>query len=171
MAYSTIDDLLVGDIAWSPRLDPEKFVNGAAEEIDTKLAVLYKYPLQRMIDGQPVLLEDILIDDQPTWELRLLKQINNKIASGRAIMAASVSSEDKQVHAYGQQLVNEGLAELMLIANGELLLDLTRVDSTVVVGERSRLPETINHDEESLLLGFENTVLRSEPFYSRPGAV
>lgn len=161
MAYSSTEDLLVGDLAWSPRLPPSKFVDGAAEEIDTKLAVLYKLPLEK--DGLPLSVN--------SWELRLLKQINNKLASGRAIMAFSVSSEDTAVHAYGSSLVREALSELMLVANGELLLDAQRVDSTVTVSAMSRVPETINHDEESLLLGFENTVLKGKPWYSRPGAL
>lgn len=158
MPYSDAADLLVGDMIYPPGFDKDKYVTLAAEEMDSKLGYLYQIPLAPV---NPPL---------PEYQTLLLKTINNKLASGRLIMDISVGAELAAVHAYGSRMVNEALRDLVLIANGDVLLDaVRRVDGTVEAG--SRVPGVRNQDSESLVLGFENTVLRGEPWYSRPGVV
>lgn len=157
MAYSVPADLLLDDTIYS--VDVQKFIDLAAEEIDVRLGELYQLPLAPIPPALTL----------PVRDLTLLKIINNKLATGQIILAAATPGEDNNLHAYGRWLVNDAWATLMLIANDELKLSAIRLEG-LTEEDTSRLPATVNHDEESLLLGFENTVLRGEGWYSRPGA-
>lgn len=152
MAYSTVDDLLLGDLMVSARVDKNKFVNDAAEEIDAKLGFIYVLPLSPLA---------------PHEEL-LLKQINNKLASGRLILTLDIAGEETVLHAYGLRLITEAINDLMLIANGTVNLS-----STMTTGSnlRDNVPAIFNHDEESAVVMFEQLALRGEPSYWNPGAV
>lgn len=159
MAYSEVSDLLTGDLMISARIDKQKVVQDAADEIDAKLGWLYQVPV--VIEGGP--------SGVNRHQVLLLKQINNKLASGRLILSLHIAGEDNSLHAYGLRLVKEATEELLLIANGTLDLRAPRNENISPTGDR--VATIHNHDEESLLLGFEETVLRGVPWYSRPGQV
>lgn len=152
MAYSTVDDLIVGDMMISARVDKNKFVNDAAEEIDSKLGFLYVLPLA------PLALH----------ESTLLKQINNKLASGRLILTLDIAGEETVLHAYGLRLITEAMNDLMLLANGTINLSSTMTTTSAL---RDNVPGIYNHDEESAVDIFEAHVLRGEPSYWNPGTV
>jgi hypothetical protein len=162
VAYCTTDDLLLGDLQLGKRFDPQKYVDGAADEIDSKLGWLYETPLVAANGGSFSLL--------PRHQRLLISGINIKLASGRLILATAIGGEDNQLHAYGASLVREATAELMLIANGDVTLDA----DTPGAGSPANTthgPALHNEDEESLLLGFTNTVMRREPWWTQPGKV
>lgn len=153
--------MLVGDVLLPAGFNKVKYINEATDEIDSKLGFIYQLPL--VGPGEPPAA-------LPPHEVLMLKVISNKLASGRLIMDVAMAGERQSVHAYGRRLVDEATNDLMLLANGVVDLHAVRLDSAVAQ-EASKLPSIQNVDEESLLLGFENTVLRSEPWYSRPGKV
>ena len=167
MAYSEVGDLLLGDMEINPLLDQQKFVDGAAEEMDAKLGWVYALPLRG--PGVDPATETSWLD-LPTHQVLLLKQINNKLASGRLILTLAIASEGSTLHAYGWQLIREANAELLLLSNGTVDLDAEPLDPVVASGD-PLMPAVFNHDEESLFAGFENTVMRGKPWYSRPGKV
>lgn len=154
MAYSAVGDLLTGDMLISSRIDKQKFVDDAADEIDAKLGWIYETPIE--------------MASLPRHQALLLKQINNKFASGRLILTLDIAGEQTTLHAYGLRLIREATDELLLIANGTLDLEADRADVAAAPDNTIR---ALNHDEESLLLGFEESVLRGRPWYSRPGKV
>lgn len=143
----------------SARVNKQKFVDDAADEIDSKLGFLYA--------TVPLIVDPALPGALPRHERLLLKNINNRLASGRLILTLDIAGEDTTLHAYGWSLVRDSLRELMLVANGEVLLTAPRITAT----KRDERPAVNNHDQESLLLGFEETVMRGRPWYSRPGRV
>lgn len=159
MAYSDVTDLLLGDLVINPTVDKQKFVDQAAEEIDSKLGWLYKLPLEAISPATLL----------PGYQLLLLKGINNKLATGWLILTLDIAGEGTTLHAYGWALVREARSELMSLANGEVLLSATRIQSDLNISDK--IPGIHNEDSESLLLGFENTVMRGVPWYSRPGKV
>jgi hypothetical protein len=171
LTYSETDDLLLGDIILGAGLDPQKFVDQAAEDIDAKLGWVYELPLKVLVpEGAPRPADPDDYTKLPLHEQLLLKGINNKLASGRLILAEAVAGEDNSLNAYGYFLVKEATDELTYLANGEVPLSAVRyvtVEGDVV----DKVPTIKNQDEESLLLGFENTVMRGEPWWSRPGQV
>lgn len=154
MAYSTEDDLLVGDLALSPILDTGKFVKEAAEEMDSKLGFIYTLPLP---------------GDLPEYQKLLLKGINNKLASGRLIMAVAIGGEDSTVHAYAARLVQEATQELLAIANGIVELAADRAVAPADVQAGSRTPSIKNLDSESAVEAFTNNFVNGENWYWRPG--
>ncbi len=107
VSYCDVTDLLTGDIPTSQFTPPQKFVQDAADEIDTYLGSRYATPIVLVVEGSryPASL--------------LLKRLNSHIATGRLIMAAAASQEESELHAYGRGLVNEALKILRSIANGE----------------------------------------------------
>jgi hypothetical protein len=167
MAYSTVADLLLGDIVLNPALNKQKAVDDAAEEMDSKLGWLYALPLAP-VGTDPVTATSW--EALPDHQVLLLKHINNKLASGRLVMALAMPGEQSSLHAYGWNLVKEATAELLLLANGSVLLEAIPLTDTIITSA-TLAPATINYDSESLLAGFENTVLRGTPWYSRPGTV
>lgn len=158
MPYSEETDLLLGDLLVSPRLDKNKFIQDAADEIDSKLGFIYTIPLA------PVAPETEI----PAHEVLLLKQINNKLASGRLIMTLDIAGEGTTLHAYGLRLVTEAQQELMLIANGFVELSAVRKTIAVALGE-SKVPRIVNADTESGVDIFYEHAMRGHPSYWRPG--
>ena len=165
MAYSAVGDLLIGDLLISESVDRQKFVDLAAEEIDSKLGWVYELPLH----GVGVPPSDTSWQSFPIHQVSLLKSINNRLATGRLILTLDIAGEGTQLHAYGWHLVNEALGDLMVIANGDQDLDAVR--STALITGGDKRPSIKQQDEESLLLGWENTVMRSRPWYTRPGSL
>lgn len=157
MAYSTVDDLLLGDLPVDPALK-EQAVSQAADDIDAKLGVLYALPLAAV--GGGVI---------PAYQLKLLKGINNKLASGRLLMTLNVSAEAVGgLHSYGKLLLDEANQELLLIANGVVTLDAVRRGATPAL-DNSKLPAAVVRDTESLVEQYENGAMRGIPSYARPG--
>ena len=159
--------MLIGAITISDKVNKQNFINEAADEIDSKLGFIYRLPLAPA---------DVVTPDGNSWmelprhEVLLLKTISNRLATGRLILSIDTAGEQTQLHAYGWYLVQEALAELMALANQ--VVDLTAVKIPLSESGQSDMTASVrNHDEESLLLGFENTVMRGEPWYSIPGQV
>lgn len=171
MAYSEVGDLLLGDLVLNPSLDKQKWVVEAANEMDSKLGWLYDLPLRPADLDEEEDVDDTTWTLLPRYEVLTLKGINNKLASGRLILTLDIAGEGTNLHAYGWYLVREAQGELLLLANGEVDLTAQRTDVPASEESSSRTPGIKNYDEESLVLGFENTVMKGKPWYSRPGAL
>ena len=127
MSYCTTADLLLGDISTSTALDPAKYVNDAADEIDSKIGFRYQTPVANTAP-RPVLL--------------LLKRLNAHLATGRLILAATISANQEELNAYGASLVNDAMLTLTAIAEGEMPLPGTTVNPDI---------PTVDPDDPSLL--------------------
>lgn len=169
MTYSKADDLLIGDLILPKNVNRDKVVQDAADEIDAKLGWIYKTPLApcEVPAGFPE--QEPEFKHLPRHEQLLLKSINNRLASGRLILSLDTAGQQTTLHAYGYRLQKDALDELHLIANGSVEMTACRAEG--VEGGEDRVPSIIHHDEESLLLGFEETVMRGVPWYTRPGKV
>lgn len=108
-AYCTEDDLVIGDAVVPTGLTKAKFIQDAADEIDSKIGYRYDTPVAGT-SPRPVLL--------------LLKRINAFLASGRLIMAADVAGQRSELHAYGASLVKEATDSLAAIAAGTVDLPI-----------------------------------------------
>ncbi len=151
-AYSAVEDLLTGNIPTPVYLDSQKFVNDAADEIDSKIGFLYVTPI------------DIGDTDIPRPARLLLKRINNFLASGRLILAAAAGQEDSQLHAYGWSLIQEATAAVNQIAMGEIPIEgAVKVDADT---DTAAVTAVIinNLDPESNVEAFYNRVMN--PAYS-----
>jgi hypothetical protein len=166
MAYSDASDLLIGDVIISGSIDKEQFIQGAADEIDSKIGWLYQTPIK--VEGDPS--ADPPIPALPRHEALLLKGINNKLASGRLIMALDVAGEQTTLHAYGARMVKEAMDELLMIANGDIDLHAPRNEDAAIPVE-NRIPGVAQEDDESLLLGFVSTVHKGRPWRTEPGKI
>jgi hypothetical protein len=150
-AYCDKEDLLLGDLEVGPSVALETYVNAAAEEMNSRLGFVYKVPIE------PKPPETALA----THEGLLLKDINRKLATGRLILAMAQAGEDNNEHAYGASLVKDALYSLNLLTSRQIdLVTAVLAEGNTAGGDTS--PLVHNHDEESLVDGFEHTVLRSE---------
>lgn len=161
MPYCTEADLLVKDVLQAPGSTRQDWVDRAAEEMDSYLGYRYVIPLIAGPQFQQIIPHEVII----------LKQINAKLASGRYILAQAANEEDDRLHAYGWSLVQDAIGQLLAIKDGRVDLRSVATLSGDQGDESNRLPGVTNEDEESLLLGWENTVMRGVPWYSRPGAL
>jgi hypothetical protein len=153
MAYSEETDLLTGNIPTPAYLSPQKYINDAADEIDSKLGFIYKTPVDLATDAEhPV----------PRPVRLLLKRLNNFLATGRLLMAVDAGGERTQVHAYGKQLVDDALLTLNMIAEGKLeLTDTPKLDGTD--GElKVTAPLISNLDAESNVEAFYDRIANPE---------
>lgn len=146
MAYCEVIDLMIGDIRPSDALDPQKYVNDAADEIDSKIGFVYETPIP--ITGG---------SSAPRPVVLLLKRLNAHLATGRMILAATIASEDEQLNAYGKRLVEDCELTIAMIADGKLILD------GVTPGEMARPPRPVplllNGDDESAVDAFYDRVV------------
>lgn len=165
MAYSGVDDLLLGDLIIAESVDRQKFVDLAAREIDSKLGWVYELPLHAQGEDPVTATSWELL---PQHQVDTLKDINNKLASGRLILSLAIGGEEVQLHALGWHYVNSALEDLMVIANGTVDLDAVRIGATSP-SFRDTVPSISQYDDESLLLGFEQGVMKSNPWYTEPG--
>ena len=149
MAYSLVSDLLIGDLVLSDTINPQTFVDAAADEIDARVGNLYALPLVGLAPHQ----------------LLMLKKISNNLATGRLVMATNIGHEDGAVHAYAQSLIDEANRFLSMIENGMYALGADKITGD----EQSRLPATINRDAESPFTVFEDFTLARKNVYWRPG--
>ncbi len=154
MPYSAVTDLLTGNIPTPQYLDPQKFVDDAADEIDSKIGFLYVTPID-VGSGT----------DVPRPAVLLLKRINNFLASGRLILAAAAGQEDSQLHAYGWSLIQEATAAVNQIASGDLPIDgAVKLDT----GDAAAVTAIIinNLDEESHVEAFYDRIANPAYLFS-----
>jgi len=108
--YSEVDDLLLGELQAPEQKICQKYVQDAADEIDSKLGFIYVTP--------------ITVD--PNGEFRatalLLKRINNFLATGRLILANAASREDQYLNAYGKSLIVEATEAINAFLTGTMPL-------------------------------------------------
>lgn len=152
MPYSEEGDLLVGDMPLPKGLRAQKYVDDAADEIDSMIGFIYKTPVP-------------MLDDSPaTRPARLLlKRLNNLLASGRLIMAMTTGGQRLELHAYGASLVSEATKVLNAIAAGDVLLTGAELIDPVEGQEPSFTgPQIANVDEESNVEAFYNRVANPE---------
>lgn len=158
MPYCTVDDLLTGDIPLGTALNPDKYVQDAADEIDSKIGFIYKVPVDVNTAPAPVTL--------------LLKRLNVHLATGRLITAATISAEDENLNAYGKSLIDDVELTLAKIAAGEAQLPDIPLAPTNTTGSRGPVrqgPQISNGDPESNVDAFYDRILN--PQYIAPWSV
>ena len=146
--YSVVDDLLLGDLPVSATVNKQKFVNDAADEIDSRLGFVYETPLP--MDGTMERHAELTI-----------KRVANNLASGRLILMLASPTEQRALHAYGQSLVNAALADLGFILAGTLPLDgATKQDADV---DQDTGPSVKNLDSASAVEAFYGDTMGTGP--------
>jgi hypothetical protein len=147
VAYSQVSDLLTGGIPLPSTLSAQKYVDDAADEIDSQIGHVFVTPIDATdAPGNPVVRPVRL----------LLKRISNYLATGRLIMAVSSNDEDDRLHAYGLSLVQEATGSLMAIASGQIPLD--GVEFVNPDTARVTAPMIYNEDPESSVEAFYNRI-------------
>jgi hypothetical protein len=154
MSYVEVNDLLIGELTnvLPSTINAQQYLDMTQDEIDSKLGVIYVVPVN--------------VDTLPNSQGKLLKSIHRKLCSGRILMAATAALSETSVHAYGLQLVKEGLMELMAIANSDVILvGAERVDGdgnargeiadAEVADPLARVPGALVRDEMSGVRMFE----------------
>lgn len=152
-AYCTKDDLLIGDVILGAALSPEKFVEDAADEIDSYLGRIYEIPIVGTDEVSAL----------------VLKRINTWLASGRLLMAVAVSTQDAEVNAYGWSLIQQALGDIRKIETSDIYLTgdgVVRADSSTV-GDNDTGPSVSNRDEYSAVETFYGEYLDGSVW--RPG--
>jgi hypothetical protein len=157
MAYSEVGDLLTGNIPTPDYLSPQKYVDDAADEIDSKIGFIYKTPVV-ITEENPV--------GTPNPVVRpvrlLLKRLNNFLASGRLLMAASAGGEDDRVHAYGWSLVQDATLALMQISEGKIPLEGVEPVEGDDDGVTVTAPLFYNEDLESNVSAFYDRIVNPD---------
>jgi hypothetical protein len=158
VAYCEVNDLLVKDngMMFSPTFDFMKFIVSAAEEMDGMMGEIYDLPLAGSAGGWTTL---------PLYQQLLLKQINVKLASGRILLTLQASGDTRALHAYGAKLIDEALAMLLPIINGDVVLETPGKNEEI----RANSPISAHHDTESLVDAWEALVHRGENTLAMPG--
>lgn len=127
-------------------LDQQRFVNDAADEIDSTIGGMYVLPINKSL----LTVRSTLI----------LKRINNWLATGQIVCTLAIGGEDKAMNAYGMSMLKDARSLLLQVASGAILLE----DAVLVEGEEgSRGPRTVNHDAVSALDVYEDRTMRWHP--------
>lgn len=157
MAYAAVGDLLTGGIPTPAYLSTQKYVDDAADEIDSHIGLMYATPIDVTdVETNPVVRPVRL----------LLKRINTYLATGRLIMAATSNGEDDNLHAYGLSLVQEATAALKAISSGEIVL--TGVDPADPDAQaRVTGPIIANVDSESNVEAFYDRIANPNYTFAR----
>jgi len=151
-AYCEVEDLLLGKIPMPAYLDPQKFVEDAGDEIDTKIGRLYATPV------------DVELHDPPTTSriaILTLKRINAHLASGRLLLSVAAPEEQRQLHAYAWSLVKGAEDALELIRTGEVELDGAEPAAGLSETPQSK-PLIANVDPESSVEAFYDRISNPE---------
>lgn len=155
MSYCLVTDLLTGNIPTPALLTPQKFVDDAADEIDSYLGQKYTTPL-------------VLLSTDPAQRpgYLLLKRINSHLATGRLILAVSAGGEDKNLNAYGKSLVDESIAALQELTEGNYVI----VGALPLPGDtvgNSNSPLIFNVDDSSAVEDFMDRLINPPlvPYY------
>jgi hypothetical protein len=153
VAYSDVADLLTGDIPLPATIDPQKFVDDAADQIDSVIGFLYVTPIDTS-DASPVVRPARL----------LLKRLNNFIASGRLILTTGIAGEETALHAYGKSLLDEANAILVMLGKNEIPIDgavfVNPTDTTV----NAKLM-LVNMESASAVETFYEQVMPENPYW------
>lgn len=107
--YCESEDLLLGNVPIPESAG--RYIQDAADEMDSLLGLRYV---------TPVILDVNIPVQRPAF--LLLKRINSWLASGRLLMALDAAGEDDQVHQYAKRLVDDALAGLRMLTEGEITL-------------------------------------------------
>lgn len=150
--YSQSGDMLLGEIPPSSTTSTDKYVQDAADEIDSKLGFRYVTPLVLTNAPRPVQL--------------LVKRISNLLASGRYVLAVASPQEQPQLHAYGLSLVREATDALDKIATGEI--ELPGVELMPTTDQPTTAPMIANKDDESSVDAFYDRVANPNYYYPYP---
>jgi hypothetical protein len=144
-AYCSTSDLLIGDIPTPDYVNVQKFVDDAADEIDSKIGFVYETRVDMTEGGHT---------SRPAR--LLLKRINAFLASGRLLMSVDTGGEDTQVHAYALKLVNDATEALSLIANGQITLE--GAEKIASGSTTDHVPIIYNKDTESNVDAFYDRI-------------
>lgn len=107
--YCDVTDLLIGDLPLGSSVNPQRWIDDAADEIDATIGHRYAIPI-------PI--------EQLTDVSRLtLKIINARLASGRLLLAQAQGGEDDSLHAYGKWLLDEATVALSALREGNIILE------------------------------------------------
>lgn len=154
-AYSAAADLLLGKIPLPSYIDPNAVVQDAADEIDSKIGHVYSTPINVSETGPLV---------RPAR--LLLKRINNHLATGRLILQVASPEENKNLHAYGWQLVKEATAAIEAIVSGDVPLEGATLIETA--GSPATVPMINNLDTESNVEAFYDRIVNPDYNYILP---
>lgn len=142
--YCTASDLLVKDVLLGPGDTLDEWVARASEEMDSYLGARYVIPIEPIASlGSP-----------SAQDLRILKQINIKLASGRFYLAHSSNEEDDRLHAYGRYLVNEAINALIAIRDETFSLSSLDTIVTDLPAPERRMPGPVGGDSVSYVDAF-----------------
>lgn len=164
MPYSREDDLLLGDIPLGARLDRNKFVQDAADEIDSIIGTVYVTPVPTTANSEPSAGPPEVTTARHSQ--LLLKRLNNFLATGRLILAIDAGGEDTTLHAYGLRLIEEVLVTLEMIRNGSIVLD--GVDPIDEGDGALGGPKIFNYDAASGVDAFYERVMVPESNFPFP---
>lgn len=109
--YSDIDDLILGELAKPDNEFCNKYIQDAADEIDSKLGFIYVTPIAISLTDPAVRAGALLI-----------KRISIFLSSGRLVLANAASREEQYLNAYGASLVNDATKALDALASGTMPL-------------------------------------------------
>lgn len=153
--YCEVSDLLIGDLILPVEIDPAKYITSAAEEMDSRIGLLYETPIE--------------IDDADQEKYRatitFLRSINTRLASGRILMAAASALELTTVHAYARNLVEGALADLKLIEDRKYILQGAKENTNPPEAYVSSRAYSYNQDPVSAVDAFYAVV---DPAYGDP---
>jgi len=141
--YSAVEDLVTGSIPLPTYLDVPGAVQDATDEIDSRIGLIYKTPVDMSEDG-PVSRPGRL----------LLKRIANFLASGRLLLQVAAPGEQTELHAYAKSLVDEAHAGIEAICNGTIALE--GAEQVELEQRRSNTPLIANVDPSSNVEDFYN---------------
>ena len=147
MAYCEVVDLLIGDLPTSAALSPQKYVDDAADEIDSKIGFVYETPIDTAAGGST-----------PRPVVLLLKRLNAHLATGRMILAATIIAEDERLNAYGARMVADAELAISQIATGAMVLD-GAIPSGLNALPAAHIPMILNKDSESAVDAFYDRVV------------
>lgn len=158
MAYSLPTDLLIGGLAVSSKIDKQVYVDAAADEIDIVLGLRYETPVD--------------VNDLDDSSFKLLKKINNYLATGRLIMALSINGQEDTLNAYAMEMVRVAINDLEMLRMGAVeLVGATYKDGA---SGNNKAPTIINQDESSAISVFEDFAMKYHPYpvsiYWEPGS-
>lgn len=149
--YCAVSDILTGDLPLPTYLSPIKFVEDAADEIDSMIGFRYTIPVD-VSATSTVKAPGIL----------LLKRLNSHIATGRLLMAADQSGEETDVHKYALFLLQSALTTLQNISDGVVTLPGAGT-APVDPNNPQTVPLLYNKDIESGVEAFYDRV--ANPWY------
>jgi hypothetical protein len=111
VAYCKVEDLLVGSTALPKGMEPQAYVDGAADEIDMRIGFTYVTPVD-ISETSPV--------ERPVR--LILKTLNVHLATGRLCLAMAKNAQRTDLEPYGASLVRDALAMIGQIERGEITL-------------------------------------------------